>query len=354
MANDDLLNRPLTPWLSGGGAEGDIVLASRIRLARNLAGLPFPNRASSAELARVWENVKASLPDLNAGEGGYTALAMADLTALERYILVEKHIVSPRLAREPEQRGLLVDADASVSIMVNEEDHVRIQCLRSGLALASGLKGANEVDDLLEARQEMAFLAEIGYLTACPTNVGTGLRASVMLHLPALVMTKQIDRVIQAVTQLGLAVRGLYGEGSDAAGNIFQISNQLTLGLSEGEMVGNLDGVVRQVVEHERNARKMMQDNAETELKDRIWRSFGVMRYAHTLGGVECLSMLSQIRLGIDLGIIKGLPDVLFNELMVATRPAFLQKLAGTVKLNPEERRRVRANLVRDIFNREV
>lgn len=354
MAMNDLLQRPLTAWFSGGGAEGDIVLASRIRLARNLNGIPFPNRASEAELAAVWQALRASVEDLMRGGCEYAAMDLTSLSALERYILVEKHIISPRLAREPQQRGLIVDAEAGVSIMVNEEDHIRIQCLQAGLDLATGLQAANAVDDVLEARHDLAFLPEYGYLTACPTNVGTGLRASVMLHLPALVMTKQIERVMQAATQLGLAVRGLYGEGSDAAGNVFQISNQLTLGLSEAEMVGNLDGVVRQVVEHERGARRLMQERAELELQDRVWRAFGVLRYARTLGGVECLSMLSQVRLGIDLGILAGLPAVLFNELMVATRPAFLQKIGGTQKLGPEERRRLRAELVRDIFKREV
>lgn len=354
MTKEELLEKALPEWLSGGGAEEDIVLASRVRLARNLCKLPFPNRAKAQELAQVRQTMRSLAQELEEDGDSYTAIDMEDLTPLERYILVEKHIISPQLAREPQQRALIVDARAGVCIMVNEEDHIRVQALRPGLDLLGALAAADVVDDLIESRHDLAFLPEFGYLTACPTNVGTGMRASVMLHLPALAMTKQIEQVIQAVTQLGLTVRGMYGEGSEAAGNIFQISNQLTLGLSEKEVIGNIEGVVRQVVDHERDARRMLKKDAPLELSDRIWRAFGVLRYARRLGGSESLALLSQIRLGADEGIIEDISPLIFNELIVATRPAFLQRLSGKIKLSPEERRSVRAELVRGFLKRGV
>ncbi len=352
MSKEKLLEKALPEWLSGGGAESDIVLASRVRLARNLCKLPFPNRAKSEDLAQVWQAMKRMVQEFEKSGKSYTALDMEELTPLERYILVEKHIVSPQLAREPQQRGLIADEKAGICIMVNEEDHVRIQALRPGLDLLGALAEADVVDDLIESRYDLAFLPEFGYLTACPTNVGTGMRASVMLHLPALAMTKQIEQVVQAVTQLGLTVRGMYGEGSEAAGNVFQISNQLTLGLSEKEVIGNIEGVVRQVVGHERDARQMLKKDAPIELADRIWRAFGVLRYARRLGGSESLALLSQIRLGIDEEIIGDISPLIFNELIVATRPAFLQRLSGKTKLSPEERGSVRAELVREFLKR--
>lgn len=349
MSIDTLLDQPLTPWLSGQGPDGDIVLSTRIRLARNLVGIPFPNRASDEELAGVTEQVRNSLNDLSqADEHPYMFIEMEKLSPLERNILVEKHIISPNHIQEPAHRVLLVRDDAGVSIMVNEEDHLRIQCLVPGLDLKGAAALSDKVDNVLESRMDFAFKEEWGYLTSCPTNLGTGLRASIMAHLPALVITRQISRIVSAATQLGLAVRGLYGEGSEAYGNIFQISNQLTLGKSEQEIIDNLQSVVEQIVSHERAARNLLAGEAKDSLADRAWRAYGVLSYARSLSGQEALTMLSEVRLGIDMKLIEEVDANVFNELLVMTRPNFLQKLAGEAELDAAGRDRLRAQIIRE------
>jgi protein arginine kinase len=349
MSMENLLDKPLTPWMTGGGPDDDIVLSSRIRLARNLEGVPFPGRAGDGQLAQVATELRKSVGDLSgADKHVYLYVEMDKLAPLERNILVEKHIVSPNLAGEPAHRALIVRDDAAVSIMVNEEDHLRIQCLVPGLNLAGALALADKVDDTLESRHTFAFGDQTGYLTACPTNVGTGLRASLMMHLPALVLTGQIGRITAAATQLGLAVRGLYGEGTEAIGNIFQVSNQLTLGHSEQEIIDNLQSIGKQVVEQERAARKALEGSQQDALSDRVWRAYGILRYARSISGQEALNLLSEVRLGIDLKIITGTGPMVFNELLVTTRPNFLQKIAGRADVAPDERDRLRAQLIRE------
>lgn len=351
MSIDSLLDQPLTPWMTKDGPDSDIVLSSRIRLARNIEGIPFPNRANAISLDQIMAEVRKSVADLSsADEHVYMFVEMDKLVPLERYILVEKHIVSPNFAEKPANRALIVRDDAAVSIMVNEEDHLRIQCLVPGLNLKEACEMANKVDDILEERNSFAYDEQRGYLTACPTNIGTGLRASVMVHLPALVLTKQINRIIAAATQLGLAVRGLYGEGSEAIGNIFQISNQLTLGHTEQEIVDNLQSIAKQVVEQERSARQALLAETNEALADRVWRAFGILRYARIISGQEALTLLSEVRLGIDLGIITEAPAQVFNELLVTTRPNFLQKIAGKAEVEPAERDQLRAGLIRQKF----
>lgn len=349
MSVNKIFNQPLNVWMLGGGGQADVVLSSRIRLARNLDGIPFPNRASQAQLAKVVQSVKDVIPDLSAATGqNYLFFAMDELLPLERNVLVEKHIVSPNHVQQPAQRALIVEEDATVSIMINEEDHLRIQCMMPGLDLNKAFQLADTIDDSLEARYDFGFNEQMGYLTSCPTNLGTGLRASVMLHLPVLVFTRQMNRIIHAATQLGLAVRGLYGEGTEAAGNVFQISNQLTLGYSEQEIIGNLHSIVQQVVEHERNARQALAAQSKGALADRVWRSYGILRYAHSISGQEALTLLSEVRLGIDLGIIDVAEAALFNELLVTTRPNFLQKVAGEQELDSSERDILRAQIIRN------
>ncbi len=349
MSIESLLDRPLDPWMGGGGQDGDIVLSSRIRLARNMDGIPFPNRANVDQLADVVEKVRESVGSVSAADSNvYDFIELAKLPALERYVLVEKHVISPNHAQEPENRALVVRDDASVVIMVNEEDHMRIQCMMPGLNLNEALVLANSIDDAVESKIDIAFSEQMGYLTSCPTNLGTGLRASVMVHLPALVITRQMGRIVHAVTQLGLTVRGLYGEGSEAVGNMFQISNQLTLGYTEQEIVANLHSVVGQVVDHERTARGVLFAESQDTLADRIWRAYGVLRYARSISGQEALALLSEVRLGIDLEIIKQIPAQIFNELLVTTRPNFLQRLAARTDFEPAERNRLRAQLIRE------
>lgn len=349
MSIEHLLDQPLSGWLGGGGEEGDIVLSSRVRLARNFTDVPFPNRAQEEQLASIVSELRKSVNDLSSHDKHrYMFIELEKLSPLERNVLVEKHIISPNHAKEPEQRALIVRDDAEVAVMVNEEDHLRIQCLQPGLNLPETLKLANEVDDVLESRHTFGFSEQIGYLTACPTNIGTGLRASVMLHLPALMLAKQLNRIMGAVTQIGLAVRGLYGEGSEAAGNVFQVSNQLTLGMNEQEIVDNLQGVVQQIVDQERAARKVLMNESRQALADRVWRAYGVLRYARSMSGQEALSLLSELRLGIDLGLIDEAPTLIFNELLVITRPNFLQKLAGGNDAQPVERDVLRAQIIRE------
>lgn len=349
MSIEALLDQPLSPWMAADGPDSDIVLSSRVRLARNLEGVPFPGRADAGALAEAAEAARRSVADLTAADRHvYMFVEMDKLTPLERNVLVEKHIVSPNHAEEPAHRALVARDDAAVSIMVNEEDHLRVQCLVAGLNLPEALGLADRVDDVLESRLTFAHGEQAGYLTACPTNTGTGLRASVMMHLPALVLSRQISRITAAATQLGLAVRGLYGEGTEAIGNIFQISNQLTLGHSEREIIENLQAIAKQVVEQERAARQALAAGSPDALADRVWRAYGVLRYARVLAGQEALNLLSEVRLGIDLGIITVLSGQVFNELLVTTRPNFLQKLAGRSEVDAAERDSLRAQLIRD------
>ena len=350
MANlvENLIEQPLTPWLNGSGPESEIVLSSRIRLARNLRSQPFPGRASEEELAQITAELKDVANELQAFDGHeYAFVELDQLTPLARYVLVEKHIISHNHVAESANRALIVRDDVSVSIMVNEEDHLRLQCLEAGLNLKDALEKANAVDDVIEARHDVAFMENMGYLTSCPTNIGTGLRASVMVHLPALALTKQMGRIVAIATQLGLTVRGLYGEGTEAAGNIFQISNQVTLGRNEQDIISNLSSVVKQVVDKERMARRLLINESTDALTDRVWRAYGILRYAYSISAQEALALLSEVRLGVDLGVIDGTPPDIFTKLLITTRPNFLQHLAGDVGLNQAESDKLRAKLVR-------
>lgn len=344
-----LLEQPLTPWMNNGGEEGDIVLSSRIRLARNLCELPFPNRADLTQLAQVEGKMQGLVEDLQANTGSdYLFVELDRLTPLERNVLVEKHIISPNHAALADNRALVVSADATVSVMVNEEDHLRIQAMLAGLNLEEALGLAHTIDDTLEAKLDIAFNEQMGYLTTCPTNLGTGLRASVMMHLPGLIFTRQITRIVNAATQLGLAVRGLYGEGTETAGNIFQISNQITLGFSEQEIIDNLTDAVRQILNHERAARQALYKHSPDALIDKVWRAYGLLRYARSMSDQEALALLSEVRLGIDLHIIDGIRPELFNELVVTSRPNYLQRRIGSSELSQSGLNRFRAQLIRE------
>ena len=335
-------------WMNGSGPDGDIVLSSRIRLARNLSGVPFPGRASQEQLTAVVERLR-SLPErlLQTDGQPYYLFDMEHLTPLQRLVMVEKHVVSPQHATEPAQRALLVREDAGVCILINEEDHLRLQCMSSGLDLDTVLKQADRLDDAIEAETDLAFSERLGYLTSCPTNLGTGLRASAMVHLPAMVITRQVGRIVAVATQLGLTVRGLYGEGTEAAGNVFQISNQLTIGYSEQEIIGKLNSVVRRIVDRERSARQLLVSESFDSLADRVWRAYGILRYARILAGQEALSLLSEVRLGIDVGIINRVAPEVFNELLVITRPNYIRNLSGGTELDQKNVDCLRAGLVR-------
>lgn len=343
-----ILDRPLSPWLSGDDSAPHIVISSRIRLARNFKGIVFTNRQNEEALSKVDMMGRSLIPVLQAADGKeYLNISLSQLSNQERAILVEKHLMSPALAEDLPHRSLLVAEDASIAIMVNEEDHLRIQAMEAGLGLKEAYRHAVRVDDAIEAKYPYAFSREFGYETACPTNVGTGMRASVMLHLPALAMTERLQRLIRSIVKLGYTVRGLYGEGSEALGHMYQVSNQMTMGVSEEKTIEELLKIVDGIVKEEEGARQTLMKNNEVALEDRLWRSYGTLAYARKLSGQECLAFLSDIQLGIDLAILPKWGLHTFNELVATTRPNFLSKLAGKDSMTAEERDIYRAQVVR-------
>lgn len=333
-------------WLTESGPEGEIVLSSRVRLARNLRALPFPFLASDSQTQEVLRQLDDICRNHPESFADFTFLHLQDMSPLVRQVLVEERLVSPQLVREPRHSALLLHTTEDISIMVNEEDHLRLQCLLPGLQLEAALQEACRYDDLLEQELDFAFHEEWGYLTACPTNVGTGLRASVMVHLPGLVLTGQLSRVLSAVTQVGLAIRGLHGEGSEIGGNLIQISNQVTLGLSEEEIVCNLHGVTRQIIEQEQQARRLLLNEGGDFIADRVNRALGLLRHARLLPAGEAMQHLSDVKLGTDLGLLEKIPPQVHKELMVIQSPACLQLAAGK-ELTELECNRERSRVIR-------
>ncbi len=347
MSLSDFLSNTTSKWLRDDGPDSDIVISSRVRIARNLTNRPFPMLATERDKQSLFDEVAAAAKQLaNRELGNFELLKMADLTDVEKQVLVEKHLISPALL-EASGGAVMLRSDEEISVMLNEEDHLRLQCLLPGYQLDGAYQMVDRLDDALEETLDYSFDETKGYLTACPTNVGTGMRASVMMHLPALVLTGQIGRILSAVTHVGLAVRGIYGEGTDALGNLFQISNQITLGQSEEEIIGNLHGVARQIVDHERGARQYLLRDGKEQIEDRVCRSFGILAYARQIDSKEAMQRLSDVRLGIDLGIIKGVSANILKELMVATQPGFLQKYYGH-EMSPAIRDVKRAALMRE------
>ncbi len=331
MSIDNVLNSSFVSWMDSVEEHGDIVISSRIRLARNLREVPFPHLLDQSRGEDCLQRIKKAWQEGQTGSLGKMELETFDhLGPLERQMLVEKHLISPGHAESNSAfRGVLLNHDGSLSTMVNEEDHLRIQCFLPGLQLNECYNRAQELDDELEAQLEYAFDERRGYLTSCPTNVGTGLRASVMLHLPAMQMTGQTNQILQNIGQLGMTVRGLYGEGTEVAGNFFQMSNQITMGQNEEEICTHLRAVTEQLVEQERHLRERMQLELQYQLEDKIGRAYGILSHARIINSNEALALLSDMRLGIDMGIIKGIKPFALNELVVAIRPAHLQKRAA-------------------------
>lgn len=352
MSLEHFIEKAISEWMKGEGPQSDIVISSRVRLARNLKTLPFPMLATESQARQVIQKVEEVWSEASKHHemGPLEMLHLNAMNDLEKRVLVEKHLISPSLANESRLGAVILSEDESISIMINEEDHFRIQCLFPGFQLYEAYKVAGRIDDIFESKCDYAFDEYKGYLTSCPTNVGTGIRASVMIHLPALVITQQMNRILAAITQVGLAVRGLYGEGSEAIGNIFQISNQITLGQSEEEILENLHSVVNQIIGHERAARQKLMQESKLRVEDRVQRSYGVLCNARIIDSKEAAQRLSDVRLGIDLGMIKNTSATVLNELMVMTQPGFLQKFAGG-KLTPDERDMRRATLIRERMN---
>ncbi len=348
LSLERFINQAISPWMSADGPDSDIVMSSRIRLARNFNEYTFPTVFTIEEANGVISSMEEMTRQNPLKElGQYEFLKINELQPLQKRVLMEKHLISPRLMEQAINGACILSENEEISIMVNEEDHIRIQCLYPGLQLTEALTNANAVDDWIEENVNYAFDEQYGYLTSCPTNVGTGLRASVMMHLPGLVLTQQINRIIPAINQLGLVVRGIYGEGSEALGNIFQISNQITLGKSESEIVEDLKGVVKQLISQERSARDALARTLNIELEDRVFRSLGVLENSRILESKEAAKCLSDVRLGIDMGLITNIPKTILNELMILTQPGFLQQYAGG-PLRPNERDIRRAALIRE------
>jgi protein arginine kinase len=353
MSQQQFMQNPWSNWMKGVGPDSDIVISTRLRIARNLRQHPFPMLATDSQAEEVVRKVaEVSRTEAMRKKGPFELISMEQINPLEKRVLVEKHLISPHLAEESRKGAVLLSEDESISIMINEEDHIRIQVLLPAFQLNEAWEIGTKIDDIFEKQLNYAFDEKRGYLTSCPTNVGTGIRASVMLHLPALVMTQQINRILQAINQVGLVVRGLYGEGSEALGNLFQLSNQVTLGMSESDILSNLYSVAKQIIEQERVARRYLLENSRTALEDRIYRSYGILLYARTVESKEAAQRLSDIRLGIDLGIIKNSSQFVINELLVMTQPGFLQQHAGQ-KLTPEQRDERRARLIRERLSAE-
>ena len=346
---DTILDSPLSSWLQlDMDATDHIVISSRIRLARNFDGVLFTNRNDMSSLEKVNSFSRSLLKPLKDVDGHqYSNINLEQLSERDRAILVEKHLMSPALEEKLPYRNLVVSDDASIVIMVNEEDHLRIQSMVSGLQLQQAYDRAVKIDKAIESKHPYAFDERFGYLTACPTNVGTGLRASVMLHLPALTISGKITRLIRSIIQLGYSVRGLYGEGSEALGNIYQISNQRTMGTSEKDTIEQLTKIVEGIIAEERKSRQLLLHNDKEGLEDVLWRSYGVLQNARRVNGKEALTKLSDIQLGVDLNILPQWGKDSFNELIAITRPNFLSKYAGNDNLTDIERDSYRAKVIR-------
>ncbi len=345
MKLSDLTNHA-GEWLRGSGPMSEIVISSRIRLARNIAGFPFLSKCSRAQRTQIEKRTRETI--LAAQLAPQTLYVDLDAAPeVDRQLLVERHLISKPHAAAEGARGVAVGENETISIMVNEEDHLRVQVLRSGLQLEEAWEQINGIDDKLESKLDFSFHPRFGYLTACPTNVGTGIRVSVMLHLPALKLTGEIEKVFRAAKDMRLAVRGLYGEGTEATGDFYQISNQTTLGKTEDEIISDFKHlVIPKIIDYEHHARRTLVNDRTVALDDKVCRALGILRTARLMASEETLFLLSHLRMGINLGRIKDIDLRTINELFLLTQPAHLQKLQGR-KLEGDVRRAARADYIR-------
>lgn len=321
-------------------------MSTRVRLARNVRGNLFPDRARKPERVRLCNTIRKQAEALPQMKGAF-AESMDALSPLEKQTLVERHLISREHAMRGVGSALVLSRDTSICVMINEEDHLRMQSLKPGMQLQEAWVAIDQIDTGLAQTLDFAFNDDFGYLTACPTNVGTGIRVSAMLHLPGLVLAEQMNQVIQAVNKLGLAVRGLYGEGTEALGNIFQVSNQMTLGETETQIIERLRKVVTQIIEHEENARGTLLEKRPKTVYNHVGRAYGILCNAHSISSKETMNLLSLFRLGFDLGLFPGVQRGLIDELFLATQPAHLQSRFSD-KLSPEDRDVRRADMLRD------
>ncbi len=347
MTISSLIDTP-SELTDSSSAKTAIVLMTRIRLARNIAGQPFPGWAKPAQREATFKACRAAVAATAPMKRAFN-LGIAELSDLERQILVERHLISRELSGAKGGAGVVINKDQTFSVMLNEEDHLRIQVLRAGFNLKKAWNAITELDTALEESLDFAFSPTLGYLTACPTNLGTGMRASAMMHLPALVISNQMEKVVRAVNQLGMVVRGLFGEGSDASGSIFQISNQTTLGESEEEIIKRLSSVLQSIVENERNAREKLLEADAGKLLDKIGRAYGILQNSHVLSSSEAMNLLSLIRLGVDLAVFPDASRALIDRLFIEAQPGHLQHVQKG-EFEPGQRDVLRAARLRAEF----
>lgn len=336
-------------WYLQNGNESDVVISSRVRLARNIKDFKFPTRFSSEESRKLVEFIKEITPSIGYG---LKFFKLDDLDDITKISLIEKHLISPEFAMVKKQdRAILINDDENICIMINEEDHIRMQVFSSGLDLEGAKSLAVEIDKRLENLINYAYSDDYGYLTSCPTNVGTAMRGSVMVHLPALTITGNIGKVLQAVNNFGMNIRGVYGEGSESQGDIYQIFNNQSLGITEDEIIKNVKTITEKVIEQERLARKYL-GKRQLELEDRVYRAYGILYNSRKLASDECRELLSDVKLGTDLGIIKELTDLKINKLLLYTNPGNMQKYFKK-QLNTEERNIKRSEIIKQIINED-
>ncbi len=345
-------------WLDGSGPESHLILSTRVRLARNLDGRPFPGRSRDEDREALLSRIRSAAAETRAMANAQL-FRLAELPRLDRQILHERRLVSKELAAPesaaPPRPGTGVLLGDALAVLVNEEDHVRLQAVSSGLALPAAWGLVGGLDAELGQRLAFAFHPEFGYLTSCPTNVGTGLRASILIHLPGLVLTKEINKVLQSLVQVGLTFRGLYGEGSEVVGNFFQLSNQTTLGKSEAELLDQLAKLVREVVGYEERAREVLLRDAPGVIEDKVWRAYGLLRHARRLGFEEAMNLLSGVRLGVGLGLLPDVGMYALNRLLIFTQPAHVAATAGAgMELAEDELPVRRADQVRQVLDEEA
>lgn len=327
--------------------DNDIMVSTRIRIARNLKKYVFPSRMSPEDAKNVSETIKNSIFKSNSAlSNDFEYYELAKTNAITKKALTEQHFISPDLA-DSKYGAVMINKDQTMSIMINEEDHLRMQVILSGFKLKEAWDTANKIDDLIAENAEYAFDEKLGYLTACPTNLGTGLRASVMMHLPALTLTGEINGIISSASSLGIAVRGIYGEGSEALGNLYQISNQITMGYTEEELIKKVENIAAQIEAHEKEARSNLIKQQKTALEDKVWRSYGILKYAREISSKDAKALISNIILGKALNIIDKESNISLTELMIKTEPALI---ADGKNMEAQERDIKRAELIRSAF----
>jgi protein arginine kinase len=347
--SNDLVGTP-GAWLDGSGDENEIVLSSRVRIARNLHGHRFTHNCDNAELdAILRKSLEAAQRTRAFTRSRY--IAMGEISTLDRQLLAERHLVSRDFLHNSASRGVIFTPDEATSLMINEEDHLRIQGFAAGFDLGGAFRRANDLDDQLAPDVEIAYHDRLGFLTACPTNLGTGMRVSVLVHLPGLVHSKEIHKLLESLRKLNHSIRGFFGEGSEVMGNFFQLSNSAALGTPEDVIVKNLREMVVKVIQYERRSRELLFRKAQRLLEDKVWRAYGLLRYARNVNTKEALSLISAVRLGVGAGLVRDVPIQTLNELVVYIQPAHLQKRRGTT-MDAQERDVARAECIREALTR--